>query len=384
GTTNYYIASDGTIVSTKPATQYTSVPASGETVGLATLDDFKQIKEWVGDGNELTGVTLSLLRNVTLDSTFTPIGEYYSYYATNNKVFTGGIFDGNNKTITYDNASFTQKYSGIFSGAISATIQNVKLEGTLTINADYSGGVIGHAEACTIKNCSSSVSVTVGSSSKYGIGGLIGSAQGSSVSGKSYNYERDCYILNCVNTGSIDAPNSWYVGGIVGDASACVIRNCINKGNIKGLKCCGGIVGFTAGSGPSSYGNLIENCGNNGNVSAISSDSYESGAGGIAGGPSAPNTDWYPHINNCYSSGTISCSYSKTGGIYGYDKDKCVLSKCYYSNPTNACPDGSPSGGTIYSSVSIILNDMNSLNRSDSTIYRKWKKVSDTILEFEE
>ncbi len=392
GSTKYYISSDGKIFSTKPATHFTTVPTSGTTVGLATIDDFKKVAEWVGDSNELSGVTLSLLSNVTLDSSFTPVGEYYSDYEVNKqgkvrKVFTGGTFDGNNKTITYDNVSFTQKYSGIFSGAKNAIIQNLNLEGTLNVNADYAGCVIGHAEACTVKNCSSSVTIT-SESSQYGIGGIIGEADGTSVSGKSYYYERDCYILDCVNTGSITGSASGYVGGIAGSAKVCIIRNCINKGNITGAKCCGGIVGVTSGSGPNSYGNLIENCGNNGNVSVTGSESYDSGAGGIAGGPSANNEDWYPHINNCYSSGTITCAYmydGKTlnGGIFGYLKNRCTLSKCYYYNPDQACQDGSPdSGSSKYTDVNNILDDMNSLNNSDSATYRKWK-VSGSVLEFE-
>ena len=378
GSTKYYIASDGRIFSTKPATQFTTVPASGTTAGLATMDDFKQLAEWVGDGNELTGVTLSLLSDVTLDSTFTPVGEYNT-----NKVFTGGIFEGNNKTITYDNVSFTQEYSGIFSGAKNATIQNVKLEGTLNITASDSGGVIGHAEACIIKNCSSSVSVTLGSSSQYGIGGIIGEAEGSCISGQ--KYERNCYILDCVNTSSIIADNGSYIGGIAGKASVCVIRNCINKGNISGKKACGGIVGVTTMYGPDNSGSLIENCGNNGNITATSDYfSSEGSVGGIAGGPTANNEEWAPKINNCYSSGTITAKNNKAGGIFGYLKNRCTLSKCYYYNPGQACQDGSPSSGSSkYTSVSSILNDMNSLNSSDSANYRKWK-VSGSILEFEE
>ena len=379
GSTKYYIAFDGKMYKYKPATQFTTVPAVGDTAGLATMDDFEKVAEWVDDGNELTGVTLILLTDVTLDSSFTPVGDY-----NGSKVFTGGIFDGNNKTITYDNVSFTQEYSGIFSGAKNATIQNLNLEGTLNVNANYAGCVIGHAEACIVKNCSSSVTIT-SESSQYGIGGIIGDAEGTSVSGKTYYNERDCYILDCVNTGSITGSASWYVGGIAGSATACIIRNCINKGNITGAKCCGGIVGFTGGSGPGSYGCCIENCGNNGNITSKTSDTgeYDTGAGGIAGGPTSSNNDWYPHINNCYSSGTITAVNGKAGGIFGLKKEKCVLSKCYYYNPANACPDGNPSGSSKYTSISSILNDMNSLNNSDSANYRRWK-VSGSILEFEE
>ena len=380
GSTKYYIAFDGKMYKYKPATQFTTVPAAGDTAGLATMDDFEKIAEWVDDGNELTGVTLILLNDVTLDSSFTPVGEYNT-----NKLFTGGIFEGNNKTITYDNVSFTQKYSGIFSGAKNATIQNLNLEGTLNINTEYAGGaLIGHAEACIVKNCSSSVTITGGSSSTYYLGGIVGTAQGTSVTGKTYSKERDCYILNCVNTGSIIAETVNYIGGIVGNANACVIRNCINKGNITGVKSCGGIVGSTSSSGPGGYGCLIENCGNNGNITANGNNSdYTSGAGGIAGGPNAWNEDWMPKINNCYSSGTITAKDNKAGGIFGLKKDLCTLSKCYYYNPANACPDGNPSGSSKYTSISSILNDMNSLNSSDSANYRKWK-VSGSVLEFEE
>jgi hypothetical protein len=70
------------------------------------------------------------------------------------------------------------------------------------------------------------------------------------------------------------------------------------------------------------------------------------------------------------------------GGIFGYDNDKCVLSKCYYSNPSQACSNGSPSGSSKYTDVNSILSDMNSLNSSDSATYRRWK-VSGSVLEFE-
>ena len=378
GSTKYYISSDGKIFSTKPATHFTTVPTNGTTVGLATIDDFKKVAEWVGDSNELSGVTLSLLSDVTLDSSFTPVGDY-----NGSNVFTGGTFDGNNKTITYDNVSFTQKYSGIFSGAIDATIQNLNLEGTLNVNADYAGCVIGYAEACIIKNCSSSVNITAGSSAKYCLGGIVGKAEGSYISGQ--KCERNCYILDCVNTSSIIADNGMYIGGIAGGASVCVIRNCINKGNISGVKMCGGIVGSTTLYGSDNYGSLIENCGNNGNITATSDYfSSEGSVGGIAGGPTAGNEEWAPKINNCYSSGTITAQNNKAGGIFGYLKNRCTLSKCYYYNPDQACQDGSPdSGSSKYTDVSNILDDMNSLNNSDSDTYRRWKVSDSGVLEFE-
>jgi hypothetical protein len=137
--------------------------------------------------------------------------------------------------------------------------------------------------------------------------------------------------------------------------------------------------------GPDNSGSLIENCGNNGNITATRDYfNFEGSVGGIAGGPTADNETWAPKINNCYSSGTITAKNNKAGGIFGYLKNRCTLSKCYYYNPGQACQDGSPSSGSSkYTSVSSILNDMNSLNSSDSATYRKWK-VSGSILEFEE
>jgi len=330
--TPYYISKEGEIWTQLPAASYTEVPSAGSSVGVKEQEDFEKIAEWVNAGNDLKNVNIYLLRNITLDSTFTPIGSEA-------KVFSG-TFDGMNNKITYSGTTFSNNYSGLFAATKDATLKNIKFEGSLSITARKSVGCLaGYIEAGTVENCTNNVNMTLGSSTEYFVGGLIGQSTGSGSS----PYSRNCYIKNCTNNGSISAENTCYVGGIIGDGTVCKITGCTNTGNVTGAKSCGGIIGSTAGAGQDGFGCLIEACTNSGNIEAKGTPSdYTSGAGGIAGGPNASNSDWAPHINNCSSTGTITAKDNKAGGIFGYKKDRCVLSGCTYSGASKACMDGTP------------------------------------------
>ena len=157
-----------------------------------------------------TGKTFTLVDNITLSGSWTPIGN-----ATNKFK---GTFDGNSKTIsgltmTFTSTSAVLDYGGLFGYAQDAIIKNITLTGVSIINDDRT--ILGP---------------------QY-VGGIVGRADNTDV-------------LNSSVTGSIDATN--YVGGIAGHiANGSLVSNSSSAGSVgsnASLTHVGGIVGFASTS----------------------------------------------------------------------------------------------------------------------------------------
>ena len=306
---------------------------------------------------------------ITITGNYEPIGNWYEYTFE-------GTLDGNNKTITYNNVTaFSYHVGGIIGYAANATIKNLNVAGSFNSTAEETGGIIGYIRSSggTITNCKSSVNIT---STGTQVGGIIGYAESSSGA-------RDIIIDGCENSGNVTntREDSYGCGGIVGDASACIIRNCINTGTVTSTRYAGGIVGDHAGSPTSGtdHGCEIRNCGNMGNIIANGSGSYIY-AGGITGGQNASNQNWLPTIEYCFSSGTVTSTSTNARGIVGYSSSGTTewngsITKVYYRSGSAA------NGGVFfgeekastYTSASAILTQLNGLNTSQPSIYKKWK-----------
>ncbi len=120
-----------------------------------------------------------------------------------------GTFDGAGHKISgllINNAEST--YRGLFGRiADSGTVKDLTIEGSITITADYSGGVAGY-NAGTIDHCTSNVEVN----SRTATGGIVGTCDGGRVESDPKN---DC------------------VGGIAGQ-SELELAFCYSTGEIKG------------------------------------------------------------------------------------------------------------------------------------------------------
>ena len=368
---SYYIISNGTMFSA-PSVQSVTAFVSGNTYAACSQADLSYLEGKVNTSNNrqsCSGATIKLANNITITGNYEPIGNWYEYTFE-------GTLDGNNKTITYNNVTaFSYHVGGIIGYAANATIKNLNVAGSFNSTAEETGGIIGYIRSSggTITNCKSSVNIT---STGTQVGGIIGYAESSSGA-------RDIIIDGCENSGNVTntREDSYGCGGIVGDASACIIRNCINTGTVTSTRYAGGIVGDHAGSPTSGtdHGCEIRNCGNMGNIIANGSGSYIY-AGGITGGQNASNQNWLPTIEYCFSSGTVTSTSTNARGIVGYSSSGTTewngsITKVYYRSGSAA------NGGVFfgeekastYTSASAILTQLNGLNTSQPSIYKKWK-----------
>jgi hypothetical protein len=130
-----------------------------------------------------------------------------------------GTFDGNGHTIRFTK-QFDTLCAGLFRYIQNATIKNLRVEGTITTNSKFAGGIVGQSYNSTIQNCISSViinSQTVGDGSHGGIVGCV-------------NYPTTV-IKDCIFNGKLLGSSTDSCGGLVGagvDSYArCSISNCL-------------------------------------------------------------------------------------------------------------------------------------------------------------
>ena len=143
-----------------------------------------------------------------------------------------GTFDGRGHTVSGLYIESTATCQGLF-GYIGtgATVQNLIVTGTVTVNSNTAGGIAGKVEAgVTVTDCGFRGTV---SALAY-VGGIVGNCAGT--------------VNNCYNLGSVSGTqdNSLNVaGGIVGNGNGATVSNCYNFGavNAEGSGTAGGIVG---------------------------------------------------------------------------------------------------------------------------------------------
>ncbi len=201
-----------------------------------------------------------------------------------------GEFEGNNKTITFVNAT-----SGLFATiAKNAIVKNVITSGTISGVANNLGA-IAHINKGQITNC---INKAVISGLAY-TGGIAGqNIEGGSISG-------------CGNTVSITCSGKSRVGGVVGYIANSSVSNCYNTAAIKGDGTgVGGIVGQGAGT------NTISNCFNTGDITTSNAQAGGAQVAGILGNSMSSGDT----IEYCYNIGVIkhaSNDVSVNNGIFG-------------------------------------------------------------------
>ena len=188
------------------------------------------------------------------DAGFTPINSFT------------GHFDGNNHKIT---GLYITGYAsiGLFR-AIEGSVQNLGVEGTIIAklgsNGGYVGGITGQLQqGASITNCYFKGTITNNDYRNYGIGGLVGSIQGT-LGGSITNCFTDCEV----NGGYIGS-----AGGVVGSiVYVGSVTNCYAMGTVSCSGYAGGVVGWIISNGS------ITNCYATG---AISSEIVVGGMSGL-------------------------------------------------------------------------------------------------------
>ncbi len=321
-----------------------------EYIEIATAQDFELIR------NDPAGA-YKIVADINLDN-FTPIDN-----------FSGELIGDSAeelRTITIASTSPTNKgqeyYGGLFkiiSG--SASIQNIKLEGTLSVFSDgnynshiggFAGAVIDGTKGINITNCVNDVDITVITASKiylYGLGGFIGTNGWYLDAGANGTACSELVLENLVNYGTLSAEEGagigrfYAVGGIAGSAAG-TIKKCANFAEISqaGATQVGGILGSTNGV-------VIEDSFNVANL--INTGSKQSA--GIVCAIGIPGST--AEITRCFHNGStrfgiagfdavVTECYSIYGGGGGLDNhitsNNANVSKSYFYYPSPATVDG--------------------------------------------
>lgn len=261
-----------------------------------------------------TSLNGRLMDDIDLEGSYT---DQWSSIGTDSYAY-AGTFDGNNKTISglYINTK-NIIYIGLFGVTDNGSVlKNITIDGSITSNDSYVGGVVGFARDGTeIKGCTNMATI---SGLAY-IGGIVGYCQTSisdcynkgvvigyeytgGVVGNAYKYGYSFTIDNCHNHGSVIGKNN-IIGGVVGYTLPTItVTHCSNSGSVVMEENevdnddIGGVVGNSAGH--------IYYCYNTGEVKGCNN------VGGVAG-------ESIGSISNCYNAGIVTATNSKVGGVVG-------------------------------------------------------------------
>ena len=141
-----------------------------------------------------------------------------------------GTFDGQGHTLTYS-LSRTENYASLFKNLDGATIQNLKVAGSVTHHTNkckYTASIFGKAwSSAVIKNCISTVNLTNYTNEDATMGGI------GALMYDSGTIIQDCAFLGTL-TGDWGGGKPYGVGGILGWAgnSGPVVKNCYVNGTI--------------------------------------------------------------------------------------------------------------------------------------------------------
>lgn len=259
---------------------------------ITTSQQLADFAYMVNNGTSYSGNYIKLAADIDLNygSTVTDASASYIQWKPiggDSKAFQGN-FDGANHTVKglYINSSCS--YAGLFGliNGSSAVVKNVSVQGYMKVtNGYYVGGVVGYISNATLTKCANSVEIvaTMGSSSSYACGGVVG-----------YN---DGTTKFCVNFADITASSTANYTLIVGGVCGYNYENIWNSEN---------------------YGNILGQSSSSGCQS-----------GGIVG------CSYSGQINNCVSAGAIkgkANSTSYTGGIFGYGSNCTTKNNAFYGS----------------------------------------------------
>ena len=177
----------------------------GDIYKIGNVGQLLWFAKQVNSGNKINGA-------LTADIDISAVTDFPMIGTEENK-FTG-TFNGNNHKITL-NLKNTEQYTALFRYIDSATIQNLTVDGTVTVSEKYGAGIVGSSIGATkIENCISAVKIVSsikGENGKAGDGthgGLIAVVDGGTVA-----------INNCAFIGSIGGSTTNACGGLVGWAN---------------------------------------------------------------------------------------------------------------------------------------------------------------------
>lgn len=219
-------------------------------------------------------------------SNWTPIADFKGHY------------DGQGYRISNLNISLIQDNLGLFGNTEGAELTDIHLDNVSIQSSAYDcipvnvGPLVGYADSTTIVDCHASGTVNAPASDN--VGGLVG-----------YSYSLSITSEIALSSSTCTVNGRYDVGGLVGDVhNKVAMRRSFATGNIVAEGTVGGLVGLYESAGK------MENCYARGNVTATQSGQV----GGLIGRVNAGDD-----ISNCYSTGQVIFSEgaSYTGGLIG-------------------------------------------------------------------
>ena len=202
------------------ASIYSNLPVSGGKVQISTAEQLATFASEVNAGTSMDA-------ELTADIDYTDYTDQAAMIGRRSKTYKS-TFDGKEHTVTVNFNNTTAEESGLFRRVNGATIKNLKVAGTITTNQKYAGGIVsGIWQRGTITNCESAVTIEDEASGDATHGGILALVQD----------KDDIKILNCVFSGTLNAPNRTGCGGIIGWPDNAVdhevtVRNCLVTGSI--------------------------------------------------------------------------------------------------------------------------------------------------------
>jgi hypothetical protein len=252
--------------------------------------------------------------------------------------YAGGLVGMNYGTVDNSHASGNINGVGRIGGLVGRNqstltrelgiVKNSYSEGNVTGSGQYIGGFIGYTRYIDgpttvgyVENCYSTGTV---SGSGSWVGGFIGYFQGANAGTTGGGYIKDCHhsIGSVTGFTHVGGFIGYYVNAFIGTVVG--IENCYSSGSVSGTQNIGGFIGYTTNNSVTTYGGgYIKNCHSIGSVTASSAYS-----GGFIGYSTITYTGTeVSYIENCWASGAVNGA-GYTGGFIGYNY-------AYYNSTVN-------------------------------------------------
>ena len=313
------VSDEGFFLAWTGSTPYADPTAPTTTIALdnhrvATV----QFGRLIRTADELDAVRNDLAGVYGLGNDIDLAGREWTPIGFDGAKFTGALYGFGHAIV---NMVCTNRLSvqrrGLFGWTVGAVLDGITVSGTVKSTSSYTGGLVGCADATTIRDCHADV--TVSSTTQY-TGGLVGGiGDGTTVS--------DCSAAGTV------ASTYRYTGGLAGGCGggSFAIRDSISTAEVTGGESSAGFIGYVSCTAA--------------DLSGCRADGFLSGRGSHVGG-FVGSIGGTVSVSNCVARGDVRSAGSNYGGFVGHLNDSsATISDCWSAGAVWG------TGGTIGSFV---------------------------------
>ena len=301
---------------------------------INTFEDLQIFAQEVNSGNNMENKNIYLMNDIQI-----PQNYIWDVIGNSSENIFMGNFYGNNKKISGINIDGYSYYKGLFGYIKNAHIEGVEVEGKISGESKYTGGIVAYSYLSYIESCTNSIIINERNNPDDNQIDDTWGARVGGIVGYSWNDSYESIITNCTNNGKItyitDFMSSAVCGGIAGDVQGTTISYCVNNANIISTDSyyTGGITGESRWSYKDGYGYIdaqVIACYNKGN---ITSNTVPQGLGGITGEVNEGAIINSYNLGNVEYTGTSTsngtASINNIGGIVGRTYNSIIIKNCY-------------------------------------------------------